>query len=289
MENKIYSEEINPIELVEVLKKVETKFQIQRKDINTIFDLVENSILTQNKFLSQYKDKNQETEEMPKEEIDKVASINEIILENNNIINLMIQKIEDTKNLNQIETISNIIEQKYQELIQKHTTNLLFYNSINYKSVSNEFFEFIQNIVKENFKIINTKDIIFENQGEQSQESNQAQEAQEVQEAQDKKQDTKEMPKEMPKEEIDKINEIMSEKEKLLEQIKNKDQEIINKDKKIKEIEKKLQLENKKEAKPKTKVEIWEEQKARQQRNLNRVERNKVEILEIGSLNNGKQ
>lgn len=278
MENKIYSEEINPIELVEVLKKVETKFQIQRKDINTIFDLVENSILTQNKFLSQYKDKNQETEEMPKEEIDKVASINEIILENNNIINSMIQKIEDTKNLNQIETISNIIEQKYQELIQKHTTNLLFYNSINYKSVSNEFFEFIQSIVKENFKIFNTKDIIFENQEEQPQESNQ------VQEVQDKKQDTKEM----PKEEIDKINEIMSEKEKLLEQIKDKNQEIINKDKKIKEFERKLNLENKKEAKPKTKVEIWEEQKARQQRNLNRVERNKVEILEIGSLNNGK-
>ena len=278
MENKIYSEEINPTELVEVLKKVETKFQIQRKDINTIFDLVENSILTQNKFLSQYKDKNQETEEMPKEEIDKVASINEIILENNNIINSMIQKIEDTKNLNQIETISNIIEQKYQELIQKHTTNLLFYNSINYKSVSNEFFEFIQSIVKENFKIFNTKDIIFENQEEQPQESNQ------VQEVQDKKQDTKEM----PKEEIDKINEIMSEKEKLLEQIKNKDQEIINKDKKIKEYERKFNLENKKEAKPKTKTEIWEEQKARQQRNLNRVERNKVEILEIGSLNNGK-
>ncbi|WP_086247746.1 hypothetical protein [Campylobacter vicugnae] len=288
MENKIYSEEINPTELVEVLKKVETKFQIQRKDINTIFNLVENSILTQNKFLSQYKDENQETEKMPKEEIDKVASINEIILENNNIINSMIQKIEDTKNLNQIETISNIIEQKYQELIQKHTTNLLFYNSINYKSVSNEFFEFIQSIVKENFKIINTKDIIFENQEEQPQELNQVQEVQEVQEAQetqDKKQDTKEM----PKEEIDKINEIMSEKEKLLEQIKNKDQEIINKDKKIKEFERKLNLENKKEAKPKTKTEIWEEQKARQQRNLNRVERNKVEILEIGSLNNGKQ
>ena len=288
MENKIYGKEINPIELVEVLRKVETKFQIQRKDINTIFDLVENSILTQNKFLSQYKDKNQEIEEMPKEEIDKVASINEIILENNKIINSMIKEIEDTKNLNQIKTISNIIEQKYQELIQKHTTNLLFYNNINYKSVSNEFFEFIQNIVKENFKIFNTKEIIFENQGEQPQESNQAQEAQEVQEVQDKKQDTKEMPKEMPKEEIDKINEIMSEKEKLLEQIKNKDQEIINKDKKIKEFEKKLNLENKKEAKPKTKIEIWEEQKARQQRTLNRAERNKVEILEIGSLGNGK-
>lgn len=281
MENKIYGKEINPIELVEVLRKVETKFQIQRKDINTIFDLVENSILTQNKFLSQYKDKNQEIEEMPKEEIDKVASINEIILENNKIINSMIKEIEDTKNLNQIKTISNIIEQKYQELIQKHTTNLLFYNNINYKSVSNEFFEFIQNIVKENFKIFNTKEIIFENQGEQPQESNQAQEVQEVQ---DKKQDTKEM----PKEEIDKINEIMSEKEKLLEQIKNKDQEIINKDKKIKEFEKKLNLENKKEVKPKTKIEIWEEQKARQQRTLNRAERNKVEILEIGSLSNGK-
>lgn len=278
MENKIYGKEINPIELVEVLRKVETKFQIQRKDINTIFNLVENSILTQNKFLSQYKDKNQETEEMPKEEIDKVASINEIILENNNIINSMIKEIEDTKNLNQIKTISNIIEQKYQELIQKHTTNLLFYNSINYKSVSNEFFEFIQNIVKENFKIFNTKEIIFDNQAEQPQESNQAQEAQ------DKKQETEEM----PKEEIDKINEIMSEKEKLLEQIENKNQEIINKDKKIKEFERKLNLENKKEAKPKTKAEIWEEQKARQQRTLNRAERNRVEILEIGSLGNGK-
>lgn len=281
MENKIYGEEINPIQLVEVLKKMETKFQTQRNDINVIFNLLENSILTQNKFLSQYKDKNQETEEMPKEEINKVALINEIILENNNIITSMMQEIEDTKNLNQIKTISNIIEQKYQELIQKHTTNLLFYNSINYKSVSNEFFEFIQNIVKENFKIFNTKDIIFENQEEQPQESNQAQE---VQETQDKKQDTKEM----SKEEIDKINEIMSEKEKLLEQIKNKDQEIINKDKKIKEFERKLNLENKKEAKPKTKVEIWEEQKARQQRTLNRAERNKVEILEIGSLSNGK-
>ena len=49
-DNKIYGKEINPIELVEVLKKMETKFQTQRSDINIISQSLRNLQMDYNEY-----------------------------------------------------------------------------------------------------------------------------------------------------------------------------------------------------------------------------------------------
>ena len=137
MENKIYSEEINPTELVEVLKKIENKLQSQRNDINQIFNLLQDT----RKIISE------KSTQATKDEVENKLNGENILI---------------------------IVEKKYKELIQKYTKNNMFFENTDYKAVSNEFFEFILNEVKRNSKTTNTE-IVSQNDTNETQETQETQ------------------------------------------------------------------------------------------------------------------
>ena len=249
MENKVYDKEINPIELVEVLKKIENKLQSQRNDINQIFNLVQDTRKTINeKFTQATKD--------------------------------------EVKNELNGEDILVIVEKKYKELIQKYTKNNMFFENIDYKAVSNEFFEFILNEIKRNFKTTNIE-IVSQN------DTNETQEAQETQETQ--KTQNQEQNKIV-------IDEAIDEKQELLDKLQAKNQELEDKNKRIAELEEQLKRESKVRSRiiePKKEIERekekmpdkkreWFESKERQERILDKNNRSKVEILNIEGNSDGK-
>ncbi|WP_096022120.1 hypothetical protein [Campylobacter lanienae] len=133
MENKVYDKEINPIELVEVLKKIENKLQSQRNDINQIFNLCQDTIKTIN----------EKSTQATKDEVKNELNWEEILI---------------------------IVEKKHKELIQKYTKNVLFFENTDYKAVLNEFFEFILNEIKRNFQVTNTE-IVSQNETNETQET----------------------------------------------------------------------------------------------------------------------
>ncbi len=133
MENKVYDKEINPIELVEVLKKIENKLQSQRNDINQMFNLFQDTIKTIS----------EKSTQATKDEVKNESNVVKILI---------------------------IVEKKHKELIQKYTKNLLFFENTDYKAVSNEFLEFILNEIKRNFKSTNTE-VMSQNEINQTQET----------------------------------------------------------------------------------------------------------------------
>ncbi|WP_096025402.1 hypothetical protein [Campylobacter lanienae] len=244
MENKVYDKEINPIELVEVLKKIENKLQSQRNDINQIFNLVQDTRKTINeKFTQAIKD------EVKNDEVNG-------------------------------ENILIIVEKKYKELIQKYTKNNMFFENIDYKAVSNEFFEFILNEIKRNFKTTNIE-IVSQN------DTNETQETQETQNQEQNK---------------IVIDEAIDEKQELLDKLQAKNQELEDKNKRIAELEEQLKRESKVRSRiiePKKEIERekekmpdkkreWFESKERQERILDKNNRSKVEILNIEGNSDGK-
>ncbi|WP_162776185.1 hypothetical protein, partial [Escherichia coli] len=71
-DNKIYDIEINPKELIEVLKKMENKFQNQRNDINVISQSLQSLQMN-------YKDFKRESNELMRDQIKNLDTIfNEI-------------------------------------------------------------------------------------------------------------------------------------------------------------------------------------------------------------------
>ncbi|TWO30689.1 hypothetical protein [Campylobacter hyointestinalis] len=133
MENKVYDKEINPIELVEVLRKIENKLQSQRNDINQMFNLFQDTIKTIS----------EKSTQATKDEVKNESNVVKILI---------------------------IVEKKHKELIQKYTKNLLFFENTDYKAVSNEFLEFILNEIKRNFKSTNTE-VMSQNEINQTQET----------------------------------------------------------------------------------------------------------------------
>ena len=244
MENKVYDKEINPIELVEVLKKIENKLQSQRNDINQIFNLVQDTRKTINEKFTQ----------ATKDEV-KNGEVNG-------------------------ENILIIVEKKYKELIQKYTKNNMFFENIDYKAVSNEFFEFILNEIKRNFKTTNIEIV----------SQNDTNETQEIQETQNQEQNKIV------------IDEAIDEKEELLDKLQAKNQELEDKNKRIAELEEQLKRESKVRSRiiePKKEIERekenmpdkkrqWFESKERQERILDKNNRSKVEILNIEGNSDGK-
>lgn len=241
MENKVYDKEINPIELVEVLKKIENKLQSQRNDINQIFNLVQDTRKTINeKFTQATKD------EVKNDEVNG-------------------------------ENILIIVEKKYKELIQKYTKNNMFFENIDYKAVSNEFFEFILNEIKRNFKTTNTE-IVSQNDTNETQETQNQEQNKIV------------------------IDEAIDEKQELLDKLQAKNQELEDKNKRIAELEEQLKRESKVRSRiiePKKEIERekekmpdkkreWFESKERQERILDKNNRSKVEILNIEGNSDGK-
>ena len=241
MENKIYSEEINPTELVEVLKKIENKLQSQRNDINQIFNLLQDT----RKIISE------KSTQATKDEV-KNGEVNG-------------------------ENILIIVEKKYKELIQKYTKNNMFFENIDYKAVSNEFFEFILNEIKRNFKTTNIE-IVSQNDTNETQETQNQEQNKIV------------------------IDEAIDEKQELLDKLQAKNQELEDKNKRIAELEDQLkreskvrnriiepkkEIESEKEKMPDKKRE-WFESKERQERILDKNNRSKVEILNIEGNSDGK-
>ena len=102
------------------------------------------------------------------------------------------------------ENILIIVEKKYKELIQKYTKNNMFFENIDYKAVSNEFFEFILNEIKRNFKTTNIEIV----------SQNDTNETQEIQETQNQEQNKIV------------IDEAIDEKEELLDKLQAKNQEL---------------------------------------------------------------
>lgn len=133
MENKVYDKEINPIELVEVLKKIENKLQSQRNDINQMFNLLQDTIKTIS----------EKSTQATKDKVENELNREEILI---------------------------IVEKKHKELIQKYTKNVLFFENTDYKAVSNEFAEFILNEIKRNSKTTNTE-VMSQNEINQTQET----------------------------------------------------------------------------------------------------------------------
>ncbi len=132
-DNKIYDIEINPKELIEVLKKIENKLQSQRNDINQMFNLFQDTIKTIS----------EKSTQATKDEVKNESNVVKILI---------------------------IVEKKHKELIQKYTKNLLFFENTDYKAVSNEFLEFILNEIKRNFKSTNTE-VMSQNEINQTQET----------------------------------------------------------------------------------------------------------------------
>lgn len=240
MENKVYDKEINPIELVEVLKKIENKLQSQRNDINQIFNLVQDTRKTINEKFTQ----------ATKDEVENELNGENILI---------------------------IVEKKYKELIQKYTKNNMFFENIDYKAVSNEFFEFILNEIKRNFKTTNIE-IVFQNDTNETQETQNQEQNKIV------------------------INEAIDEKQELLDKLQAKNQELEDKNKRIAELEEQLKRESKVRSRiiePKKEIERekekmpdkkreWFESKERQERILDKNNRSKVEILNIEGNSDGK-
>ncbi|WP_145916505.1 hypothetical protein [Campylobacter fetus] len=236
MENKVYDKEINPIELVEVLKKIENKLQSQRNDINQMFNLLQDTIKTIS----------EKSAQATKDEVENELNGEEILI---------------------------IVEKKHKELIQKHTKNVLFFENTDYKAVSNEFAEFILNEIKRNSKTTNTE-VMSQNEINQTQEQNNN----------------------------IVIDEAIDEKQELLDKLEAKNQEIEDKNKRIAELEEQLKRESKtrnriiearkeiereKENMPDKKRQ-WLESKEKQERILDKANSNKVEILDIKGVSDGK-
>ncbi|KAA3682597.1 hypothetical protein E3U40_10145 [Campylobacter fetus subsp. venerealis] len=236
MENKVYDKEINPIELVEVLKKIENKLQSQRNDINQMFNLLQDTIKTIS----------EKSAQATKDEVENELNGEEILI---------------------------IVEKKHKELVQKYTKNVLFFENTDYKAVSNEFAEFILNEIKRNSKTTNTE-VMSQNEINQTQEQNNN----------------------------IVIDEAIDEKQELLDKLEAKNQEIEDKNKRIAELEKYLKRESKtrnriiearkeiereKENMPDKKRQ-WLESKEKQERILDKANSNKVEILDIKGVSDGK-
>ncbi|MBK3487549.1 hypothetical protein JF116_09165 [Campylobacter fetus subsp. venerealis] len=265
MENKVYDKEINPIELVEVLKKIEQKLQSQRGDINYIFNLLQDTIKT-----------------ISKKSTINVDGSQNIVITQDKIKTISEKSTQATKDkveneLNR-EEILIIVEKKHKELIQKYTKNVLFFENTDYKAVSNEFAEFILNEIKRNSKTTNTE-VMSQNEINQTQET-------QTQEQNDKIV----------------IDEAINEKQELLDKLEAKNQEIEDKNKRIAELEEQLKMESKvrnriieskkeiereKENMPDKKRQ-WLENKEKQERILDKNYRSKVEILDIQGSFDGK-
>ncbi|WP_096022119.1 hypothetical protein [Campylobacter lanienae] len=120
MENKVYGIEINPKELVEVLKKIENKLQSQRNDINVISQSVRTLQVD-------YKDFKRESNELMRDQIRNLDNIfNEIYKS--------IDEVEDHQIKGEKNEYNNVIKellksdfsakiQQIQEQIQKNEFN----------------------------------------------------------------------------------------------------------------------------------------------------------------------
>ena len=156
----------------------------------------------------------------------------------------------------------------------------MFFENIDYKAVSNEFFEFILNEIKRNFKTTNIEIV----------SQNDTNETQEIQETQNQEQNKIV------------IDEAIDEKEELLDKLQAKNQELEDKNKRIAELEEQLKRESKVRSRiiePKKEIERekenmpdkkrqWFESKERQERILDKNNRSKVEILNIEGNSDGK-
>lgn len=128
MENKIYDIEINPTELLEVLRKMESKFQSQRNDINVISQSL--------KVLQiDYKDFKKESNEVMRDQIRNLDNIfNEIYKPVDEIENYQIKGEKNIIIKREKNEYNNVIKellksdfsakiQQIQEQIQKNEFN----------------------------------------------------------------------------------------------------------------------------------------------------------------------
>ncbi|KAA3682596.1 hypothetical protein E3U40_10140 [Campylobacter fetus subsp. venerealis] len=134
-ENKIYDIEVNPIELLEVLKKMEIKFQSQRNDINVISQSLKSLQIN-------YKDFKRESNEVMRDQIKNIDNIFNEIYES-------VDEVENHQIKGERNEYNNVIKellksdfsakiQQIQEQIQKNdfNTNL---NANSKKSDNNLF------------------------------------------------------------------------------------------------------------------------------------------------------
>ncbi|TWO30688.1 hypothetical protein [Campylobacter hyointestinalis] len=119
-DNKIYDIEINPKELVEVLKKMENKFQNQRNDINVISQSLQSLQMN-------YKDFKRESNELMRDQIKNLDTIFNEIYES-------VDEVENHQIKGERNEYNNVIKellksdfsakiQQIQEQIQKNEFN----------------------------------------------------------------------------------------------------------------------------------------------------------------------